>query len=216
MQIINFLGNPNIGLFFYSTDKFTVVPRITSDEVIKTIKNELKTEIIKADVMNSSVNGIFLAGNEELLLVPKGISKDSLKELEKMKLKIAIIDTKSNALGNNIVVYKNKALVNPNFEDSALKQLEDLGLEVMKSKIASIETVGANLIVFSKKGLINKQARDNEIEKIKEFFKIELELGTVNGSSPIIKAGFVKNKHGIIISKEMNGSEIMALEELMK
>lgn len=216
MQIINFLGNPNIGLFFYSTDKFTVVPKITSDEIIKIIQNELKTEVIKVDVMNSSVNGMFLAGNEELLLVPKGISKDSLKELEKLKLKITVIDTKSNAIGNNIVVYKKKAIVNPNFEDEAIKQLESLGLEVMKSKIASIETVGANLIIFNKKGLINKQAKDNEIEKIKNFLKIDLELGTVNGNSPIIKAGFVKNKHGILISKEMTGSEIMLLEELMK
>jgi translation initiation factor 6 len=216
MQIINFLGNPNIGLFFYSTDKFTVVPKITNDEIIKVIKNELKTQIIKLDVMNSSVNGIFLAGNEELLLVPKGISKNSLKELEKLKLKIVIINTKSNALGNNIIVHKKKAIVNPNLEDVAIKQLEKLGLKVIKSKVANIETVGANLIIFNKKGLINNLVKEDEIENIENFLKIDLELGTVNSGSPIIKAGFVKNKHGILISKEMSGSEIMLLEDLMK
>jgi translation initiation factor 6 len=216
MQIINFLGNPNVGLFFYSTDKFTIAPKITDEHTINIIKNELKTDILKVDIMNSSVNGVFLAGNEELLLVPKGISRESLKELEKLKIKIAIIDTKSNALGNNIVVYGKKALVNPNMEDSAIKQLENLGLEVMKSKIAGIETVGANLVIFGKKGMINAHAKNNEIEEIKNFFKIEIELGTVNNNSPIIRAGFVKNKHGILISEEMSGNEIMLLEELMK
>ncbi|MDD4353651.1 MAG: translation initiation factor IF-6 [Candidatus Nanoarchaeia archaeon] len=216
MQIINFLGNPNIGLFFYSTDKFTIVPKITDNKTIEIIEKELKTKVFKIDIMNSSVDGIFLAGNEELLLVPKGISKDVLKELEALKIKIVIIDTTYNALGNNIIIYNKKALVNPNLEDYAVKQLEDLGLEVMKSKISSIETVGANLVIFNKRGLINKQARDNEIESIKEFFKIDIELGSVNNDSPIIKAGFVKNKNGILISKEMNGNEIMVLEDLMK
>jgi len=216
MQIINFLGNPNIGLFFYSTDKFTIAPRIIDEKTVKIIKDELKTEVIKLDVMSSSVNAIFLAGNNELLLAPKGISKDSLKELEKLKMKIEIIDTTFNALGNNMVIHKKKALVNPNLEDEAVRQIEKLGFEVMKSKIAGVETVGANLVIFSKKGIINSKAKAEEVEKIKEFFKIDLELGTVNNGSPLVKAGFVKNASGILVSKEMSGGEIMMLEELMK
>jgi translation initiation factor 6 len=216
MQIINFLGNPNIGLFFYSTDKFTIAPKATDEKTVEIIKKELKTEVIKADLMNSSVNGIFLAGNEEILLVPKGISQESINILKNLNLKIGIIDTKFNALGNNLLVFKKKVLANPNLEDAAVKQLQDLGFEVMKSKIAGIETVGANLAVFKKRGLINDKAKDNEIEFIKDFFKIDLEPGTVNLGSPIIKAGFVKNSNGILVSGSMSGSEIMMLEDLMK
>lgn len=216
MEIINFFGNPNIGLFFYSTDKFTIAPRLTDEAVVKAIKRELKTEVIKLDVMSSSVNAIFLAGNEKIIIVPKGISNESKNEIEKLGVKVAEIDTKFNALGNNVVICNNKAIVNPNFEESAVKQIEALGFNVKKLKIAGVETVGANLVVFGKKGIINKTAKDNEIRSIEEFLGIELERGTVNGGSPIIKAGFVKNSSGILVSEDMRGPEIMMLEGLMK
>ncbi|MDD2678672.1 MAG: translation initiation factor IF-6 [Candidatus Nanoarchaeia archaeon] len=216
MQIINFYGNPNIGLFFYSTNKFTIAPKITSDETIKLIEKELKTKIIKADAMNSSVNAIFFAGNDEILLAPKKIDKESIKEIEKMKIKIELIDTNLNALGNNMVIHGKKALINPNFEESAIKQIENLGIKTIKSKIAGVETVGANLVIFKNKGLINNKASELEIKKIEDFLEISIEKGTVNNKSPIIKAGFCKNDSGIIISSEMTGPEMMALEEMMK
>jgi translation initiation factor 6 (eIF-6) len=115
-----------------------------------------------------------------------------------------------------MVVYKNKILLNPNFEESAIKFLEDNGFETKKSKISGIETVGANLVMFEGKGFISENAKDEEINEISEFFNAEMILGTVNNKSPIVKAGFAKNIHGIIVSTEMSGAEMMALEELMK
>jgi len=216
MQIINFYGNPNIGLFFYSTNKFTIVPKTTTEQTVKIVEDELKTTVIKLDVFNSSVNAIFLSGNDELLLIPRKVSKDVISELEKLKMKLEVINTDFNALGNNIVIHKKKALVNPNFEEAAVKQLEKLGFEVLKCKIAGVETVGANLVIFKNKGLINEKVKDDEFNLISEFFGIEIERGTVNNYSSIVKAGFCKNDAGILVSSEMNGSEIMALEALMK
>jgi translation initiation factor 6 len=216
MQLINFFGNPNIGLFFYSTDSYTIVPKVIEDRTAKIIEDELKTQLIKVDVMGSSVNAIFLAGNEKIILAPKGISNESINELKKTGLKIEIIDTTFNAIGNNIAIYKNKAIVNPDLEESAIKQLEKLGFEVLKTRIAGVETVGANLALFKKKGLINAKAKESEIKKISEFLGIELELGTVSGGSPIIKAGFAKNSKGILVSEQMTGAEILMLEDLMK
>ena len=68
-------------------------------------------------------------------------------------MRIEIIDTTFNAIGNNVVIYKNKAVVNPELEESAIKQLEELGFRC-KTRIAGIETVGANLVLF-KNRLIN-------------------------------------------------------------
>lgn len=217
MQIINFYGNPNVGLFFYATDNFAIVPRTASEIDCEIIKKELKVKsIIKCDVLNASVNAIFLAGNNEILLAPKGISKENLEELKKAKIKIELIDSKLNALGNNIAIFKNKAVINPNFEKEAIEQLEKLGFEILKAKIAGVETIGANLIIFESKALINDNAKDSEIEKIADFLGIEIIRGTVNNTSPIVKAGFAKNKHGILVSKEMSGAEMMALEGMMK
>ncbi len=216
MQLLNFFGNPNIGLFFYSTDKYTIVPKIIEDKTAKIIMNELKTQLINVDIMNSSVNAIFLAGNEKIILAPKGISDESINELKKTGLNVEIIETTFNALGNNIAIYKNKAVVNPDLEESSIKKLEKLGFEVLKTKIAGVETVGANLVLFKKKGLINAKAKESEIKKISEFLGIKLERGTVSGGSPIIKSGFVKNSKGILISEQMTGTEILMLEDLME
>lgn len=215
MQIIDFYNNPNIGLFFYTTDKVTFVPIMTPEKVIEMIKDELKTKIIQCDVYNTSVLNIFLVGNEEYLFVPTILSEEDIKSVKKSKLKVVIVDTKLNALGNNMVFSGKNVLINPAFEDSVVELLESKGFKVSKGLIADVGTVGANVMIFEKNALINPDATNSEIDFLEKALGVSADYGTVNNGSKIVKAGLVVNKHGVLISKSMSGPEMMRIEELI-
>lgn len=216
MQFIDFFNNPNVGLFFYTTDKITIIPSITSKNVRDAIKDELKTKIIECNVYESNVNNIFLSGNNEYLFAPSIISKDELKTLKKTGLKVVLLDTKLNALGNNLVFKDTNVLVNPKLENSIISQLEGLGFNVFKSSIAKVDTVGANIIIFGEKALINPETTSKELNIITKSLGVECERGTVNNKSNIVKAGVISNKQGILVSRSMTGPEMMVLEDLWR
>lgn len=215
MQFLDFYNNQNIGLFFYTTDKVTIVPAVTPEKTANIIRDELKTKIVMCDVYTTSVNNIFLAGNEEYLFAPNIISADEKKCLESAGLKLVLIDTTFNALGNNMVFHAKNVLVNPHFEKKVVDQLEKLGFKVTKSTIAGVETVGANAVIINDKALVNPDIKKNELEVLEKGLSVSAEFGTVNNGSNIVKAGIVVNKHGVLVSSVMSGAEIMRIEELM-
>ena len=217
MQIVDFYNNPNIGLFFYTTNSVTIIPSNTPESVKKELKNELKTRLVETNIYNTNVVSIFLNGNEEYLFAPDIISIGEKKILESVKeLKIVLIKTQLNALGNNMIFYKDKAVINPDFEDSVVKQLESLNFKVLKSNISGVGTVGANLVIIGEKALINPSVTSDEQGKIEEFLGIECVKGSVNNNSNIVKAGLVVNKQGVIVSALMTGPEMMTIEELYR
>jgi len=216
MQIVNFYNNPNIGIFFYTTDKFTIIPTITPENIKKELKTELKTELVETNIYNSSAVSIFLAGDEKVLFAPNIINKDERKILEKIKgIKLVILDTKLNALGNNIIINKNTAFVNPNFEDKTVKMIEENGYKVVKGRIGGVDTVGANIVKFGDKALITPDATNDEIKILNKELRLECEKGMINNSK-IVKSGVIVNRNGMLISNYAMGSEMLLLEELWR
>lgn len=216
MQIIDFLNNPNIGLFFFINDKIALVPLQTPDNLLKLIETQLKVKTFKLNFYNSLLNNLFINGNNKTLLVPDIVSKEELKILKKTKMKIIIIHSKLNALGNNMIVKKNKVLINPKYSTSVIKELEDAGFEVKKGTIDDKGIVGANMVIFKKKALINPHVTAKEVKNIEDFFKIECVSGTINNKSPIVKGGVIYNKNEIFISKLTTGPEMMTIERILR
>ena len=96
---MDFQGDPNIGLFGLATDKYLIIPSKIKDSEI------LGKNIINGQVAQTNLNGIFLAGNSNGLLVPNIINSLELKRIkEKLKdVKIKVLETKYTALGNLIL-----------------------------------------------------------------------------------------------------------------
>ena len=216
MQIINFLNNPNIGLFFFINDKIGLVPTQTPEHIIKLFKDVLKVKVFTINFYNSILNNIFINGNNTTLLIPDIVTKEELKILKSTKMKLVIIKSKLNALGNNMIIKGKKAYINPKYNDSVVKQLEENGFKVKKGTIDDKGIVGANIVIFKKKALINPDVKGNEIDDIESFFKIECHPGTVNNRSNIVKGGIIYNKNEVLISKLTTGPEMMEIEGLLK
>ncbi len=213
MDTINFYNNSNIGLFFYTNDEFTIVPEITSEKIVKKIRDELKTKIVRTNIYKTSVPGIFLAGNKDYLFAPLIITEREHNILEKTGMKLELVDSDLNAIGNNMVFTDNKVLINPNFEKKVVKQLENLGFEVIKTTINDMNTVGANIIISNNNSILNPDINEDELEIIKEL-GINYDFGTINNRSKIVKSGLVINKNGALVGFETTGAEMMRIEEV--
>lgn len=217
MQVIDFYNNPNIGLFFYTNNEKTIIPEITPTSVKSLIKEELSTELVECNTYESSVNNVFLTGNNEFLFAPSILTNKEEEALNNIKgLKLVVLDTKLNALGNNMCFSKNNVLINPKFENKIVKKLEGLGFKVSKGRVAGVNTVGANLITFGSKALVNPDASESEMESVKKALSLDCVKGTVNNKSNIVKAGLIVNNKGVLVSKNMTGPEMMKVEEVFK
>ncbi len=217
MQILDFYNRPTIGLFFFTTDKFTVVPTITPEPVEETIKSELKTKIIRTDIYLTHINNAFLCGNEKHLFVPSIVEEDEINRLKESGAEIVVLKTNLNALGNNMVMLpKNNILVNPKMEKEVIEKIESYGYKVSKGTIAGVGTVGAYIALFGKDALVSPNTREKEIGLLKSLGVETIEKGTVSNGSKIIKAGIVSNKYGVLVSKDTTGPEMMEIEGLWK
>lgn len=206
---IDFNGNSNIGLFAYCTNEYCLVGREVTDNDIKVLKEVLKVPVHIISIARSSLIGVFLAGNNNKLLVPNIVSDIELKKLEELKIDFEVIDTKHTALGNNILCNDDGAILNPDIEAKALKQIEKaLGVPVKTSKIADLEIVGALCAHNTIKGLVHRDASDKELDLIEKMLRINVEIGTLNFGSPYIHSSTIVNDKGFLVGEATTGPEI--------
>ena len=84
-------SNPNIGLYCYATDKYCIIGSDVPDNLSVKIGDTLQVPVIRMSVANSSLVGVFLAGNSKMLLVPEIIRPNELKVLDAAKIKYTIL-----------------------------------------------------------------------------------------------------------------------------
>lgn len=205
----NFNGNVNIGLYVYVTEGYCLAGPDVPDEQVKKMQKAFDVPVHKITIAGTGLIGVFLAGNSNSLLVPKIAFDAELKKLDNLNIKYSIIDTDLTALGNNVLCNDKGALVNPEFTDKAIKQIEKaLKVNVKKSKIAGLGTVGS-LAAFNDKGcLVHRDAEDFELDLVEQTLGVEVTIGTVNFGSPYIRSGVAVNSKGFIIGDISGGPEI--------
>ena len=209
VDLIDFNGNSNIGLFAYCTDEYCLVGREVTSKNIEVLEKVLKVPVHKINIARSGLIGVFLTGNKNKLLVPNIANPNELKKLEELKIDFEIIDTKHTALGNNILCNDDGAIINPDIEGKAIKQIEKaLDVPVTLGKIADLDIVGALCAHNKIKGLVHRDAKDKELRLIEKMLKINVDIGTLNFGSPYINSSTIVNDKGFLVGKSTTGPEI--------
>ncbi|MFH1589604.1 MAG: translation initiation factor IF-6 [archaeon] len=209
-------NNPNIGLYAFVTNKFALVGREARTSIVKEMERILEVPVHRIAIAGTSLIGVFLSGNEKKLLVPSITFERELKELDRLKIKYEVFQTDLTCLGNNILMNKNGALVNPDFSDEEVKKLKSiLKIPVEKFGIAKTETPGACAVINGDKALIHRDTSSIETKKIEKVLKVQTMPGTVNMGVPQIKSGVLCNNKGLIIGELCGPAEIMNTEEAL-
>jgi len=213
MKKITYRGNPFIGLHITASDDLVIVPTDISDKLYYPITEELKTNVIRLNVVDANLNGIYVSMFKDILFLPSIVDDHIKKELENY-VNVYVLDTKFNALGNNIVFNNKACIVNPNMEKEIVNEIKDvLNVEVFPVYLNNIPTVGSLLRLTSKGFVTSYKLRDNEFNFIKEIFHVNGARGSVNLGVEYISLGLVANKHGYIVGELTTGIEMNNIDD---
>jgi len=213
IEKISIYGSSSIGVFIFTSETFSLIPPDIDFRKIKIIENTLNTKVFSTTIMNSKLLGIFVIGNSKGILVPKLVLEREISSLKKYldNINIGIIDSKVTALGNLILTNDHAAIVSPYLSDLSKKIQEILDVEVIIKDIGGSPLVGAMALVTNRGGLVHPMIPDDEIDFLKDFFKVNMNVGTINRGYPYIRVGMVANSKGALIGMDTTGPEIMRI-----
>ena len=213
---ININGNPNIGLFGFANDKFCLLSKDASDDVASKVEKVLKVPVLRINICGTSLIGAFIASaGDNSILVPSIAFENELNFLNKAGIKYHIIKTELTALGNNIVCNSEGCLVNPDFDDGDLRQIERAVLKrIKKATIASVPTIGSAIAITKQGCAVHRDISDKEVEILNKTLHTKKILnGTLNLGNPFIRTGVIANSNGFVVGEQTTGPELQFLDE---
>jgi len=214
-----FNGNPNVGLYGYCLTLQGKRICLLGERLNKNAEDEvaeaLGAEVHHLTIAGTPMTGIFLAGNENVLLVPSITFPRELEQLKALGLPIHVFDTQLTCLANNLVANEHGCIASTEFTHHDIAQLHKLlGVPVHQLKIAGLETPGGCIVLNGKNGIIHRDASEAEIHAVKAALHLEsLEPASVNLGSPYLRAGVLNNEHGFIVSSQSGGPEIVHIDQ---
>jgi len=137
---LNFNGDPNLGLFGFSTDEICVVGNIMKKNEER-IKEILGVDVLRMSVAGSELVGLFSIGNKNGVVLPKIATDKEIKKFKRTGLNVFVPDIKQTALGNLILLNDNGCII-PEELKGIRKGLEDcFGVPVEFSTVAGLSIV---------------------------------------------------------------------------
>ena len=106
----NFDGDPNLGLYGFATDSycFLGVPIVK-----KSYKDALKVPVRQCTVLETSLAGMFCAGNSSGMVVPSVIEEYEIDKIRKEFDNLLVLKTQYTALGNLMLMNDNGIILSP-------------------------------------------------------------------------------------------------------
>jgi translation initiation factor 6 len=209
----DFYGDPNLGLYGFASDKYCLVG--FRSKMTKNISKVLKTPVYNCNALNTSLLGIFMAGNSSGVVVPKILEEEEIKKIKEVS-NVLVLESRYTALGNLILMNDNGIVLSPllSREKSRIEEFFNLPCEI--ATIAGKKVVGALALATNKGCLVGPEIKEKELATIKRVLKVDVDIGTVNFGSPFVKAGLIGNSHGVVVSSMTSGQELGKISESLK
>jgi translation initiation factor 6 len=215
VERLDFLGNPNIGVYSMSREKHILVPLGLPLKTKKTIEQILEAKTVEAKICQTTLLGIMIVGNSNALVVPYLASDDEVEFLQdSLGVKVSRLTTNLTALGNIILANDHGAIVHPKLRDITMKSIESvLGVKVVAGRIGGTGLVGSSAVVTNKGALASPRATDEELDRMSDVLDVPTSVGSVNRGVTYVRSGLIVNSHGAIAGGETTGPELDRIEE---
>lgn len=214
VSLLEFEQNSNIGTFMFTNDKFCLIGRDVESDVLESIGNVLDVPIFKVSILNSQIVGIYIAGNNDFLIMPE--VEESEKEIfdkisSDFNIDIFYFNSKNNAFGNNLCVGEKEIISTTLYNKDFLKELsKKTGLKTHKIEHKDFDSIGSVCKFMKGKYFISQEFEEDQVKSI---VKQVCGVGTVNSGSNYISAGCSGNKNGVLIGSDSSTIEIQNLVE---
>jgi translation initiation factor 6 len=212
------LGSPHIGIFMYANNFFAIVPEGITRTTKKTIEEVLEVEVIEATIGGSRLLGIFLTGNDNILLVSPIVYPEELDELKSQlsgKTRIEVFETKNTAIGNLLTINNKGALASTDFTDEEIEKLRSLlGVKVRRTELLNYKAIGSLIACNDKVALAHPLLKEEETKVVSETLDVAVSGATINEGIGLVKSGVLINNKGLLVGSNTTGPELMNIQAL--
>ena len=212
-----YFGNPFIGLFFRTNNRFTLFPVDTPEKLVNEVCESLGTAPVRANIADTNLNGLYVVMNMNGMVVPKSVSEQEQKRLEaETGLAVYASKEKMNAHGNNIALNDMGGIVSPRVSSVERKAIgECLGIELVEMGIAGFTAVGSLCIANNKGFLVHYGASERELLEIGEALKVKGMPGSVNLGTGFVRVGLLATDTGYFAGARTSAFELGRVEEAL-
>ena len=206
-------GNPYIGVHCAASETHAVLPDSVEQKVAKEICRTLGVEAICTSIAGSTVVGSLVAMNSKGAIVTNFVEEKELARFPK-ELRVARMEEKINAAGNNVLANERAAIIHPAASNHTVRVIADtMGVEVVRMRIAGIDTVGSACIATTKGVVCHPRTTEDELRKVSEVLRVPATVGTLNYGTPYLGACAVANSKGAYVGSKSTPIELGRLED---
>jgi len=211
VAFLNLAGDPSIGVFILTTDRFLIAPRLLSERKTARLAETLGlSRWVRARLCGSKLLGVFASANSRGMVVPDLCPPEEVDELrDSLGVKVQAISTKWTALGNSVLVNDLGGVVDRRIPAEAVQSMEQtLGVCFSPGMIAGLPNVGSLAVATNKGVLVHPKVTEEEKGLLEEALRVPVGVGTVNGGARYVKPGLVANSYGAAVGTGTTGPEL--------
>jgi translation initiation factor 6 len=213
---VKVFGTSSVGVFLATNNSVTFLPPDVPEKIDDVVQSTLRTSIARFTIAKSPLLGVFVVVNDNGVLLSPLALEDEVKLFKSLGLNVGVLNTKYTAVSNIILANNKTALVSPLLEPQLRKVVADvLGVEVIVDTVANNPLVGALAVLNSRGLLVAPEATEEDIKKLSEYFKVKVDVGTVNKGKSFLRGGIVVNDHGALVGDETAGPELMRITQVL-
>ncbi|WXG45339.1 MAG: translation initiation factor IF-6 [Candidatus Atabeyarchaeum deiterrae] len=212
---VAFLGNPYIGVYALSTDRYSLVPIGLPAKIKRVIEETLRVRAIETKICQTTMLGILIAGNSNAMVVPWTASDEEIETIQSaLGVKVSRLNTSLTALGNIILANDHGAIVHPNLREATIASIKaTLGVKVVSGKVAGSGLVGSSALTTNKGALVSPRATEEELDQLSNTLDVPTSVGSVNRGVAYVRSGLMANSSGAIAGNDTTGPELNRIEE---
>lgn len=221
MELATVFGSPNVGVYIYANNKLAFIPRDAPEKLERQVRSVLGVRVYRATVAGSRLMGVFIAGNDNGIVLPRVVGDEELEAItsaaRELELSVVVLDeVRETGLGNLVLANDKGCLVSNILPKSAAAKIsEALGLECADGVIAGMPLVGS-LAVATNMGLaVPPLITEDELRELASLFRVPANVATVNRGRFFLRAGIVANDRGALVGEETTGVELMQLQRTL-
>jgi translation initiation factor 6 len=213
---VKVFGTSSVGVFLATNNSVTFLPPDVPEKIDDVVRGTLRTSVARFTIAKSPLLGVFIVVNDNGVLLSPLALEDEVRLFKSLGLNVEMLNTKYTAVSNLILANNKTALVSPLLEPQLRKVVADvLGVEVIVDTVANNPLVGALAVLNSRGLLVAPEATDEDVKKLSEYFKVRVDVGTVNKGKSFLRGGIVVNDHGALVGDETAGPELMRITEVL-
>jgi len=206
-------GSPYVGVYLRVSDGGIIAPLSAPADVLREAERVFGAASVRTTVQDCEIVGSLVALNSRGAVVGGELDDSERLAIETL-VPVQSIRSRQNALGNNVLVNDQGAVVHPEFSDDAVERIgRALGVPAQRGTVAGLGTVGMAASATNRGVVVHPRATDREIERLAAALKVPVHRSTANFGVPVVGACLAANSRGLLVGRPTTPVEIVHLQE---